>query len=41
MEYDPVDRLILDYGELLVAIITVFRVPECVWCELDEVRDST
>ena len=25
MEYDAVFRLILDYGELLIEIITVFR----------------
>ena len=38
MEYDPLDRLILVSGELLLCIIIVVRLPECILCVLEEVR---
>ena len=38
MEYDPVARLIIGSGELLICIIIVVRLPECVVCVLEEVR---
>ena len=41
MESDTVVSLLLDYGKLLLWIIILIRVPECVVCELDEVRDGT
>ena len=37
MEYDPVARLIIGYGELILCIIIVCMLPECVVCVLDEV----
>ena len=40
MEYKPVARLILGYGELFIYVIIVRRLPEYVLCVLDEVRDN-